>query len=163
MIHSLKVSDLMRTDVVTLAEDDSLDVAEQTMRFAKIHHLPVINAAGQMLGMVAQSDILKVQVSTFADLSVSEDRAIKQDILAKDIMIKNLTTVSPNTTALQAARLLAGHEYSCLPVVEENKIVGLLTDRDFLQLVIRALSEPITSDLTSAPLITSTQDPKVLS
>ena len=113
--------------------------------------------------MVAQSDILKVQVSTFADLSVSEDRAIKQEILAKDIMVKNLTTVSPDTTALQAARLLAGHEYSCLPVVEGEKIVGLLTERDFLQLVIRALSEPITSDIAASPLITSAKGSSVLS
>ena len=158
MIHSLKVSDLMKTDVVTLAEEDSLDVAEQTMRFAKIHHLPVVDRLGKMLGMVAQSDILRAQVSVFADLSVSEDRAIKQEILAKDVMVKSLTTVSSDTTALQAARLLVGHEYSCLPVVEDDKIVGLLTDRDFLQLVIRALSEPLTSDIIAAPPMKAAKD-----
>jgi len=149
MIHSLRVADLMKTDVVTLAEEDSLDVAEQTMRFAKIHHLPVVDRAGRMLGMVAQSDILRAQVSVFADLSTSEDRAIKQEISAKDVMVKDLTTVSPNTTALQAARLLEGHDYSCLPVVDNEKIIGLLTDRDFLQLVIRALSQPVTSDIVA--------------
>ena len=104
----IKVADLMNTDVVTLSEEDSLDVAEQSMRFAKIHHLPVVDGHGKMLGMIAQSDILRAQVSVFAELSVSEDRAIKQEILAKDVMVRNLTTVAPETSALQAARLLAG-------------------------------------------------------
>jgi CBS domain-containing membrane protein len=152
MIHNLIVADLMKTDIVTLGEDDSLDVAEQTMRFAKIHHLPVVDRLGRMLGMIAQSDILRAQVSVFADLSVSEDRAIKQEILAKDVMVRDLTTVAASTTALEAARLLEGHDYSCLPVVEDDKIIGLLTDRDFLQLVIKALSQPLTSDIVASPV-----------
>lgn len=152
MIHSLIVADLMKTDIVTLSEDDSLDVAEQTMRFAKIHHLPVVDRLGKMLGMIAQSDILRAQVSVFADLSVSEDRAIKQEIQAKDVMVRDLTTVAASTSALEAARLLEGHDYSCLPVVEDDKIIGLLTDRDFLQLVIKALSQPLTSDIVASPV-----------
>ena len=163
MITTITVADLMKTDLVTLSEEDSLDIAEQTMRFAKVHHLPVVDPAGQMLGIITQSDIIRVSVSSFADLTEPEDRAIKREILAKDIMVRKLTTVTPETTALHAARLLANREYSCLPVVKEERIVGLVTDRDFLQLVIRALSEPLTGDLSVVSLVESTSDLRPIS
>ena len=163
MINTITVADLMKTDLVTLSEEDSLDIAEQTMRFAKVHHLPVVDPAGRMLGIITQSDIIRVSVSSFADLTEPEDRAIKREILAKDIMVRQLTTVTPETTALHAARLLATHEYSCLPVVKDDRIVGLITDRDFLQLVIRALSEPFTGDLSVVPLVESTSDLRPIS
>jgi len=140
MIQRLCVSDLMSTNLVTLDHDESVDTAEDVMRLGRIHHLPVVSN-GRLVGLVAQSDILRAQVSVFADLSASEDRAIKQRIRASEIMSTNIQTVSPSTSALEAARILQAHEYSCLPVVEDDKLVGIVTERDFLDLVVRALTD----------------------
>lgn len=148
MIHQLKVSDLMTTDLITLDKDENLDVAEDAMRTAKIHHLPVVEG-GCVVGMVAQSDILRAQVSVLADLSVTQDRAIKQRIRAEDVMCRGLRTVGPDTPALEAAQILASHDYSCLPIVEDGKLVGIVTERDFLKLVIRALSDEVQPQLPS--------------
>jgi CBS domain-containing membrane protein len=129
----------MTTTVVTLEHDESLDAAEEVMRVGRFHHLPVVKA-GRLIGMLAHSDILRAQVSVFAELSLSEDRAIKQKIRASEVMSPRVTTVPPDMSALQAARILRKNDYSSLPVVEGDRVVGIITDRDFLDLAIRALS-----------------------
>jgi len=130
----------MSESVVTIRSSDSLDEAEEVMRVGKIHHLPVIED-DRLVGMVAHSDILKAQVSVFAELSMSEDREIKRQIAADEVMVREVTTIAPETSALEAAQILATHEYSSLPVVDDGRVVGIVTERDFLTLVIRALKE----------------------
>lgn len=138
MIHTLQVADIMSTSVVTIGADECLDAAEEVMRLGKIHHLPVVED-GQLVGMVAQSDILRAQVSVFAELSMSEDREIKRHIAAREVMVEDVKTIGPEATAVDAARMLEGHEYSSLPVVKDGDVVGIITQRDFLSLAIRAL------------------------
>jgi len=139
-MRKLTIRDIMSTDLVTLDHTESIELAEETMRAARIHHLPVLEE-GRLVGMVAQSDILRAQVSVFAELSQSEDRAIKQRIAAREVMSTSLRTVGPDTSLLEAAKILADHEYSSLPVVEDGELVGIVTERDFLHLVIRALED----------------------
>ena len=140
MIHTLHVSDIMATEVVTMKHNESLDTAEEMMRMGRIHHVPVVKD-DRLVGILTHSDILKAQVSVFAELSVTEDRAIKQRITARQIMSTEVNTVTPETSALEAARTLRAHEFSSLPVIDKGKLVGILTERDFLDLVIRALTE----------------------
>lgn len=138
MIRKLNVSDLMSGNVVTIDHDDTLDVAEELMRAGHIHHLPVVQE-GRLIGMLAHSDILKAQVSIFADLSAAEDRALKGRIMVREVMSKSVKTATPETSASQAARTLASHDYSSLPIISDDKVVGIITERDFLDLVVRAL------------------------
>ena len=146
-MHRMTVSDLMSTDVITLDYGDDLDVAEQAMRAGKCHHLPVVED-GHLVGMVAHSDLLRAQVSVFAEISADEDRALKRSIRASEVMSRNVKTVGPNTLAREAATILETQNYGSLPVVADGRLVGILTERDFLHLVVRALSE----DDASAPV-----------
>ena len=139
-MHRMTVSDLMSTNLITLDHRDDLDVAEQAMRAGKCHHLPVVED-GRLVGMVAHSDLLRAQVSVFAEISADEDRALKRSIRASEIMSRNVKTVGPNTPARDAATILESHNYGSLPVVSEGRLVGIVTERDFLHLVVRALDD----------------------
>jgi len=139
-MHELKVSDLMTSDVVTLEEDEDLELADNIMHLARIRHLPVVNS-GFLVGLITHRDILRAQASMFSDFSPSEDQEFKRAIKASDIMISNVTTVEPELSALEAARLMHTRKLGCLPVCTNKRLVGILTEADFVSLVIKALED----------------------
>ena len=101
---SFAVRDIMTTDVVTLEEDENLDVADTVMNLARIRHLPVVSH-GRLVGLVTHRDLLAAQVSSIADVSAKEDQEIKQSITATQIMRTSVHTVAPDTPVLEAARV----------------------------------------------------------
>ena len=137
-MQRLKVRDIMSSDLVTLKEDDDLGLAENVMRFGRIRHLPVVKN-GKLVGLVTHRDILSAQVSSLADLSVEDINELKLSIPASEIMKKDVETVSPEDPVLKAASILKRNKYGCLPVVNDRKLIGIITEADFIDLVIRAL------------------------
>ncbi|MFC1654832.1 CBS domain-containing protein [Myxococcota bacterium] len=137
-MEKLKVRDIMSTDLVTLKEDDDLGLAENVMRFGRIRHLPVVTN-GKLVGLVTHRDILRAQVSSLADLPLEDRNELKLSIPAREIMKKDIETISPDETVLDAAKILKENKYGCLPVVNNRKLIGIITEADFIDLVIRAL------------------------
>ena len=137
-MDKLKVRDIMSTDLVTLKEDDDLGLAENVMRFGRIRHLPVVKS-GKLVGLVTHRDILRAQISSLADLPLEERNELKLSIPASEIMKKDVETISPDETVLDAAKILKENKYGCLPVVNNRKLIGIITEADFIDLVIRAL------------------------
>ena len=140
-MEKLKVRDIMSTDLVTLKEDDDLGLAENVMRFGRIRHLPVVTN-GKLVGLVTHRDILRAQVSSLADLPLEDRNELKLSIPASEIMKKDIETINPDETVLDAAKILKENKYGCLPVVNNRKLVGIITEADFIDLVIRALDNP---------------------
>ena len=136
----LLVRDIMSTDLVTLDEEEDLDLADTVMTMARIRHLPVV-ADGALVGLITHRDLLSAQLSVFAEVSEHESVELKQAISAREIMRTNIKTVTPETTVLDAARTMHAKKYGCLPVVEGENLVGIITDADFLELVIRAMED----------------------
>ena len=136
-MYDLRVKDLMTTEVITLARDERLDMAEEVMKLARIRHLPVVDNL-RLVGLVTHRDLMRAQVSALADISEDEARTIEGMIPVSAIMNSSVRTVTPDTSALAAAKLIRDNKYGCLPVVEEGNLVGIITEADFLELVIRA-------------------------
>ena len=137
-MKKLKVRDIMSTDLVTLKENDDLGLAENVMRFGRIRHLPVVTK-GKLVGLITHRDILRAQISSLADLPMEERNQLKLSIPASEIMKKDVDTIGPDESVLEAAKILKEHKYGCLPVVNDRKLVGIITEADFIDLVIRAL------------------------
>lgn len=136
----LLVRDIMSTDLVTLEENEDLDLADTVMTMARIRHLPVV-ADGCLVGLITHRDLLAAQLSVFAEVTEHESLELNQAISVSEIMRTNIRTVSPDTTVLEAARTMHAKKYGCLPVVDGEKLVGIITDADFLVLVIRAMED----------------------
>jgi CBS domain-containing membrane protein len=133
----------MTSELITLFEQQTLPIADDIMKFRRIRHLPVVDDEGRLVGLITHRDVLRAQVSyvSFVKNGQEGDRgAVDLDIQVKDVMSRDVWTVSPTTPAHEAGQLLADHAFSCLPVIEPGRrLVGILTDRDFLKFALEVL------------------------
>ena len=140
------VSEIMSTDLITLNEDDDLDLAQSEMAWAGIRHLPVVSD-GRLVGLVTHRDILGSMCSVFAELDKQEQSELFRLVAVSEIMSRDIRTVGPNIDAAKAARLLLESKYGCLPVVEdEARLVGIVTEADFVQLSVRLFDQQMNDD-----------------
>ncbi len=138
MPHRLKVRDIMSTDVITLAEDDTLADARTCMERGRVRHLPVVRE-GKLVGLVTHRDLLAASFSVFAEVSEREEHRLFARIPVRELM-HDAVTVSPPTSVREAARILLDNKFGCLPVVEDDgTLVGIITEADFLNLTVRML------------------------
>ncbi len=134
----LQVRDIMSTDLVTLEEGETLLLAENVMQHGRIRHLPVVKG-DELIGLVTHRDILRARISSLADIGPEERADMKLAVPVREIMSTGIKTVSPDTSVLDAARIIKNNKYGCLPVTEQGKLVGIITEADFIDLVITAL------------------------
>jgi len=137
-MYDLKARDLMTTELITLERDETIDLANEIMKLARIRHLPVTDK-GRLTGLVTHRDLLRAQVSALSGLTSDQTREIEQSIAVASIMNEGVRVVHPDTTALECARLMRDNKFGCLPVVDDSRLVGIITEADFVDLVIQAL------------------------
>lgn len=137
MDHSKsRVKDWMTQQPLTVGPDTSAVEAYERMRDRKIHRLPVVDADGNLVGIVTRSDIEgAVSVSQPAG-SWSEARFALAGTTVNEIMTSNPITVTPANSMREATGLLLAHHLSGLPVVEGGKLVGIISETDVFRLVI---------------------------
>ncbi len=138
MPHRLKVADIMSRELVTLAEDDTLADARACMERGRIRHLPVVRD-GRLVGLVTHRDMLAASFSVFAEVSAREEKRLFSRIPVGELM-HDVVSVSPESSVREAARLLLDNRFGCLPVVgRDGRLVGIVTEADFLRLAVRML------------------------
>ncbi|HBF36948.1 MAG TPA: hypothetical protein DDW50_06465 [Firmicutes bacterium] len=123
------VKDRMTVNPMTI--DDSAPIIEAGEIFRKNNfaRLPVMHD-GKLVGIITQDDLLKVSPSQATTLSVWELNYVLSKLLIKDAMTKNPVIVSPNATLEEVALLMREKEIGALPVVEHDKLVGIITESD---------------------------------
>lgn len=130
------VRDLMSADLFTLRDSDTLKAARSMMELARIRHIPIVDASGVFVGLVTHRDILAAAVSRLADLGETEQEEIEASIPIAEIMRRDVRIIEPEAQLIRAARILLHNKYGCLPVVDGDSLVGILTEADFLRLSI---------------------------
>lgn len=125
--NSQTVAQLMSTDLFTVRPDDLADLAANVMNWRHIRHVPVEDDEGRLVGLISHRDLLRLLTQGL--LTHSE-----KPIAVKEIMKRDLVTVAPETSILEALRLMSRRQVGCLPVVENGRLVGLITAYDFLTL-----------------------------
>ena len=127
------VEQFMSRDLFTVRPEDIVDLAANLMDWRHIRHVPVEDAAGNLVGIVSHRDLLKL----FAEQRVRS----RDEIIIKDIMQTDLITVAPETRTLDALYLMREKDIGCLPIVKNNKLLGLITAHDFLTVSTRLFEE----------------------
>ena len=125
------VDRIMTRDVVQVAEDTRLPELAALMRDHHIRHLPVVRE-GRLVGLVTSHDLERVSPSPITTLSVGEANYLLGKLTAARIMRAQVITCAADTLVEEAARLLRQEKIGCLPVVENGKLVGILTHEDLL-------------------------------
>jgi len=132
------LGEIMTTKVITVTLSTTLAEARSTMKEHRIRHLPVVNESGEMVGLLTQSDVLAAADSILRD---AENRIPAREISIRDVMVTKIATVDENASLRQAALFLEKHRIGCLPVVADEKLVGIITDTDFVGVAINLLEQ----------------------
>lgn len=135
------VKHLMHAPVVALLASQTLSLADDIMQFRHVRHLPVIDDAQHVVGLVSHRDLLRAQVSSRS--AVRElDRSFRQHhIPVAEIMTRDVRTVPRDMLASAAGEILLAQRFGCLPVVDDaQRLVGIVTEFDYLQLAIKAIA-----------------------
>lgn len=126
------VSEIMTKNVITLNTTDTLDTAETLFKKNKIRHIPVVSG-DKIIGMLSYTDLLRI---SFAD-AVDDDEENVETIVynmftIEQVMAKNLVSVDPDTTIKEVAEILAKKEFHALPILDDGKLVGIVTTTDLI-------------------------------
>ncbi len=125
------VDRIMTRDVLQVTEDTRLPQLAALMRDHHIRHLPVVRE-GRLVGLVTSHDLERVSPSPITTLSVGEANYLLGKLTAARVMRTQVITCASDTLVEEAARLLRQEKIGCLPVVENGKLVGILTHEDLL-------------------------------
>ena len=137
-MSNLSVNDLMTRDPVAVGPDGDLQTARTLMDQHGIRHLPVVDQDGAVLGLVSQRDLMQRALAPTDDLTMSAQDDVLRAISVDTIMTPDVDVVEPALDVVTAGQLMLENKYGCLPVVDGDRMTGILTEADF----VRYLSEP---------------------
>ena len=118
---------------LTISPEESLSDAHTYMLDQKVRHLPVVKSDDKMIGLIAEDDLLKAQPSSATSLSVWEIHYLLMEVKVKAVMVKNVITTTEDTPIEEAAHLMLDHKIGCLPVIRDDKLVGIITESDIFR------------------------------
>ena len=133
----MKVKDLMSTTVRTIERNDKLSVAEDLMRERRIRHIPVMDEDG-LVGIVSAHDLLHAALSSAMGFGEKASHGFLATVSAKEIMTEEPETTSPGEDVRRAARRMLEKKVGCLPVLDDGRLVGLLTESDLLRSIVES-------------------------
>jgi CBS domain-containing protein len=125
------IGQFMSTDLFTVQPDDLIDLAASLMDWRHIRHVPVEDEDGRLVGVVSHRALLHL---------VSQGMR-EENITVRDVMVPNPVTVTPSTPTLDAIQIMREQHIGCLPVVEGDQLVGIVTSYDFLDASARLFQE----------------------
>jgi CBS domain-containing protein len=129
---------IMSTELITIAPGASLADARELMQENRIHHLPVVENKVELVGLLSLTDVLRASDSS---LRADEERIRATEIPVRDVMVTDVATVSHAASLRQAALFLEKYKIGCLPVISGEKLVGIITDSDFVAVAINLLEQ----------------------
>lgn len=126
------VRDIMMKSPITLQADESLSMADAVMNGGRIRHVPILDG-DRLVGVLSQGDLFHSTFAKAMHLGAHEQRELNNRIKIGDIMSKHVFSVPPETSIRAAARLMMERKLGCLPIIQQEQLVGLVTKGDMLR------------------------------
>jgi acetoin utilization protein AcuB len=130
----MQVRDWMTKEVVRVSGTASLREAAELMKIQKIRHLPVVEG-DCLMGIVTDRDVRQAMPSRAMSLEDHEFQNLLDKVRVGDIMTTRVVGVSPDVSITKAAGLMCRNKIGCLPVLDEEALVGIITESDILRAV----------------------------
>lgn len=128
----LTISEFMVTDIFTVQKDDVIELVAEMMDWRDIQHTAVEDSKGKLVGLVSQKSILKFLIR-------NKDNSVSESPKVEDIMEKSPTTITEDVKIIAAMHLMRKKRISCLPVVKNGELIGIITDKDLLRISSRLI------------------------
>jgi CBS domain-containing protein len=132
------VGQFMATDLFTVRPDDLVDLAASVMDWRHIRHVPVEDEEGRLVGLVTHRALLRLLIRRTQTQNTDQ-------LIVREIMKADPITVSSTTPTLDALELMRHNKVGCLPVVDDGRLVGIVTSFDFLDASARLFKEQLTA------------------
>ncbi|MCH6561803.1 MAG: CBS domain-containing protein [Myxococcales bacterium] len=128
----MKVQDIMSRKVVSISADDNLRIVDEIMQLGRVRHLPVVRR-GQLVGVVSQRDLLHASLSNVMGVASEEQTLFLEGVNISQVMSSPPISIGPEAPVQEAARIMAVRKIGCLPVIEDSKLAGIVTETDLLR------------------------------
>lgn len=125
----------MTRNPVTATPDMNIQDAKELMVREKVHRLPVLDSEKKLVGVISEKDILEAAPSPVSTLSAYEMNYLMSKLTVKKLMSRHPVTLDKNATIEEAARLMIDQDLSCLPVLEDGKLVGIVSKSDLFKIL----------------------------
>ena len=132
----IHLGDVMTRQPHSLSPMDQVQRADQLCKSYSIHHLPVVNIYGKVIGIISEADLLKASYGLSLFRNQDPDRFNKTlytTLLVRDIMTKDVVTLSTKNTIADALVIFEMNRFHAIPVLEEERLVGIVTPLDLLR------------------------------
>jgi CBS domain-containing protein len=130
----LRVEQYMATDLVTVHPDEAVELVANLMVWKNVRYVPVEDGQNRLVGLVSHRSLLRLLAR-----GMIEGRS--GSVSAADVMRKDLVTVPPEASTIDAIRLMRQHAVGCLPVVKDGRLVGVVTEGDFMEIAAELLEQ----------------------
>ena len=138
----MHVKEHMSAPALTIAPETSFQDALKLMHERKIRRLPIVDQDGVLVGIVSERDLLHAAPSPATSLSIWELNYLLWRLQVKDLMSKDVLTVTPDTPLQNAATMMIEKKIGGMPVVdEERRVVGVITETDIFKALVEILVE----------------------
>jgi len=133
------ISEIMTKNIIALNRDDDLETAEMLFKRNKIRHIPVV-AEEVIIGMLSYTDLLRISFADAVYETEEEVDTLVYNMFTIDqVMAKNVVTVPSTATIKEVAKILAENEFHALPVVDDGRLVGIVTTTDLIYYLLKQL------------------------
>ncbi|UJH68479.1 CBS domain-containing protein [Allomuricauda sp. SCSIO 65647] len=137
MKKRVPVSQIMTKNVVTISVTDDLVTAEELFKKHRIRHIPV-KSGNEVQGMLSYTDLMRISFADAIDEHEQEvDTMVYNMFTIEQVMAKNVISVTSNTTVQDTARFLAQRDFHALPVIDDGKLVGIVTTTDLINYLLQ--------------------------
>lgn len=137
-----RVRDLMQEKIVTIGASDRLSTVEDIMTLGRVRHMPVVQG-GRLVGVVSERDLLRASLSNLTGFDVEERRAFLNGVEIARVMSAPPVVIEAEALVEEAALMMAERRIGCLPVMEGEVLVGLLTETDLLRYFAGVTDDPV--------------------
>ncbi len=134
----MTIRELMTGGLITVRRETPVQDARDLMTKEQVRHLPVIEPKGGLVGIVTDRDIRLNLPSPATGLSVQEIGHLFAKLTVGQIMTSSVITIGPDRPAREAAQLMLDHKIGAVPVVDDGRLIGILTETDIVRAFVRA-------------------------
>ena len=131
--HTMRVKNRMTPSPITASPDTNYNEALRLMQQNNIKNLPIVDKKGRLVGLVTRGDMLRTEPSPVSTLSVYEIASLLEKVTMKKIMNRPVYAVTENCSITNAANFMLEKNIKSLPVVQGDKLIGIITDTDIFK------------------------------
>ena len=133
------VGERMSRPVITIHPEMPMQDALNLMQQERVRRFPVVDKRGRLVGIVSDKDLLNASPSEATSLSIYEVNYLLSKITVKEIMARDVTTITEDTPLEEAARIMADHKIGGLPVMRDKEVIGIITETDLFKIFLELL------------------------